>query len=113
MFLFLFSCYLESSGGSGSTSNAFIFSLRNKEGLVPFKSLVAKPSRAIYRRLSDGPTFGYGWDIYIANNANRNTNSYTNIGDFYPAPSGVKDKKTILAGTYKFTPNEVEVFYLG
>ena len=28
-------------------------------------------------------------------------------------PSGVQSKNTILAGTYKFTPDEVEVFYLG
>ena len=99
----------------GSTSNAFIFSLRNKEGLEPFKSMVNNTSRATYRVLSYGPTFGYGWDIHIAHNANSNNNSYTDFGEFndYPVPSGVQDKYTILAGTNSFTPDEVEVFYLG
>ena len=70
---------------------------------------------AIYRYSGFGPTFGAGFDIYIANNANSNTNSYTNFGvyNYYSVPSGVQDQKTILAGTYKFTPDEVEVFYLG
>jgi len=102
-------------GRYASTSNAFIFSLRNKEGLGPFKSMVTNPSNAIYRHASYGPTFGGGHDIYIANNANSNTVSYTNFGYryYYSVPSGIKDKKTILAGTYNFTPGEVEVFYLG
>ena len=108
------SCYSESSGGHGSTSNAFIFSLRNKEGLGPFKSNVTNPSRAIYRTSSDGPTFGNGWDIRIADNANSNTNSYSAFGDYndYFIPSGVQDRHAILAGTRDFTPDEVEVFYL-
>ena len=49
----------------------------------------------------------------MSDNANSNTNSYTNFGLSYSLPSGIKDRKTILAGTYKFTPDEVEVFYLG
>ena len=75
--------------------------------------MVTNPSYATYRRSGFGPTFGGGYDIYIANNANSNTNSYTNFGHSYSVPSGVQDKTTILAGTYKFTPDEVEVFYLG
>ena len=69
--------------------------------------MVTIPSYAIYRSSDRGPTFGGGYDIYIANNANSNTDSYTNFGHSYSAPSGVQDKKTILAGTYKFTPDEV------
>ena len=75
--------------------------------------MVTNPSRAIYRWPSYGPTFGGGHNIYIANNANSNTKSHTYFGDSYSVPSGVQDKTTILAGTYKFTPDEVEVFYLG
>ena len=116
IFLFLFSCSSESSGGTyGSTSNAFIFSLRNKEGLPPFKSMVAISSYAIYRYSGYGPTFGGGHDIKIADNANSNTNSYTNFGEsnYYSVPSGVQNSYTVLAGTRNFTPDEVEVFYLG
>ena len=74
-----------------------------------------KPSYAIYRISGYGPTFGAGRDIYISNNANSNTNSDTNFGNgnSYSVPSGVQSKYTILAGTSNFTPDEVEVFYLG
>ena len=102
----------ESSGLWASTSNSFIFSLRNKEGLGAFKRLVSYPSRAVYWRLGYGPTFGEGHDIYIANNANSTQNSYTLLGHSYPFPSGVQDSNTILAGTHYFTPDDWEVFYL-
>ena len=115
LFLSIFLSHLASSGGYGSTSNAFIFSLINKEGLAPFKSMVKNPSRAINRGSSYGPTFGDGSDIYISNNANSNTGSATDFGQYnsYSVPSGVQDQYTILAGTRRFTPDEVEVFYLG
>ena len=75
--------------------------------------MVANPTYAIYGKSDRGPAFGGGHDIYIANNANSNTNSHTYFGRSYSVPSGVQDKRTILAGTYTFTPDEVEVFYLG
>jgi len=77
--------------------------------------MVTKPLCAIYRDSNYGPTFGNGWDIYIAYNANSNTNSYSDFGEYdvYSVPSGVQSKYTILAGTRNFTPDEVEVFYLG
>ena len=104
--------FSESSGGFGSTPNAFIFSLRNKEGLAPFKSVVKYPSYAINRVSGYGPIFGGGSDIDIANNANSNSYSYTDIGYYYSVPSGAQDRKTILAGTRNFTPDDWEVFYL-
>ena len=70
------------------------------------------PSQAIYMNPSWGPTFGGGHDIYIADKANSNINSYALFGFSYDRPNGVKDHKTILAGSYRFTPDEVEVFYL-
>ncbi|KAL9961652.1 hypothetical protein ACROYT_G030640 [Oculina patagonica] len=113
---FVFGGYVDIPWGSkcyDSSSNAFIFSLRNQEGLGPFKSMVSNSQHAICSHSSYGPTFGAGHNIYIANNANSNTNSYTNFGTYYSVPSGVQDRRTILAGSYKFTPDEVEVFYLG
>ncbi|KAL9961628.1 hypothetical protein ACROYT_G030610 [Oculina patagonica] len=107
----------ESSGGWGSSANAFIFSLHNKEGLGPFKSMVKNSQHAIYRHPGCGPTFGGGHDIYIANNANSNTGSYTQFGNgnYYSVPSGVQNSYTILTGNRNqyFTPDEVEIFYLG
>ena len=88
-----------------------MFSLRNKEGLLPFKGMVKNPSRAIYRGSRYGPSFGHQF-IRIADNANNNTNSWTNFGSTYSVPSGVQDRYTILAGSHYFTPDELEVFYL-
>ena len=115
-FYYFYSLPSESSGGYGYTTNAFIFSLDNKEGLDPFKSMAKiAPQYAISMNPAYGPTFGGGHDIHIADNANSNTNSYANFGaySYYSVPSGVQDKTTILAGTYHFSPDEVEVFYLG
>ena len=105
----------EFSIGYISTPNAFLFSLRNKEGLAPFKSIVKKPSNAIYKHSSYGPTFGYGHHIYIMNKANRNRYSHANFGyqNVYSVPSSVQNKQTLLAGSYRFTPDDWEVFYLG
>ena len=101
---------LESSGGYGFTRKAFIFSISNKEELDPFASEVRSPDYAIYRRSWSGPSFGY--DIYIDNNANSSSSSRAGLGFDYPVPAAVQDKYTILAGTRRFSPDEVEVFYL-
>ena len=99
----------------GASSKSFIFSLVDKEGLAPFKSMVKhdSSSNAIYRWSSYGPTFG-NWrhDIHISSNADQNTNSATNFGNSYSPPNGVIDRHTILAGARHFSPDEVEVFYL-
>ena len=72
-------------------------------------------SKAIFRRSSYGPTFGNAYDIYIADKANSGTASFADFGghDGYFVPIRVQDKRTILAGTLHFSPDEVEVFYLG
>jgi hypothetical protein len=89
----------------------------NKDNLAPFKSPVYRNSgRALYTYAGYGPTFGDSFDIHIVNNANANTDSFTDIGRTYRPPSGYSSSSTkarnLLAGTYKFTPNEVETFYL-
>ena len=101
---------LESSGGWGFTRKAFIFSISNKEELDPFVIEVRWPDGAIYRGSAYGPVFGA--DILIANNSNSNSYSRARLGSYYPAPAAVQDPDTILAGTYYFSPDEVEVFYL-
>ncbi|PFX22725.1 Fibropellin-1 [Stylophora pistillata] len=104
-------------GSYGTTTNAFIFSLRNKEELRPFKSMVLQKKYAIFRALGYGPTFGDGHDIHISDNANRNDRSYTKFANasngYYETPKGVKDPSTVLAGTQNFSPDDWEVFYLG
>jgi hypothetical protein len=93
---------------------SFIFSLRNKENLPSFKAPLKNQGsgHAIYTKHYCGPRFGAGDDLKISNNAVSNTYSYTNFGHSYQPPSGVSDLGTVLAGTYKFSPSELEVFYL-
>ena len=101
---------LESSGGYGFTSKAFIFSISNKEELHPFVSETRRSYWAIYRESQFGPVFGF--DIYIVNNPNSNSHSIARFLWYYHAPAAVQNPKTILAGTEHFSPDEVEVFYL-
>ncbi|XP_046841758.1 uncharacterized protein LOC124435855 [Xenia sp. Carnegie-2017] len=105
-----------SSGSYRTSSSNYIFSLRNKDNLSPFRSDVYQNSNnAIYTDPDYGPTFGGGHDIHIASNANKNTNSYTNFGHTYRPPSGYSytssNTRALLAGSYTFTPDEVEVYY--
>ena len=104
--------FSESSGGWGATSEAFIFSLNNNEGLAPFVSKVREKytHRAIYRSSYRGPRFD--GDVTIANNAYSNDKSKAQLYHTYSVPSAVQDPLTVLAGTQYFSPDEVEVFYL-
>ena len=73
-------------------------------------SEVGRPDRAIYRWSEYGPVFGR--DMGINNYANSRSRSRARLGFYYPAPAAVQDEYTILAGTFHFSPDEVEVFYL-
>ena len=104
--------FSESSGGWSATSEAFIFSLNNNEGLEPFVSKVTEKftGRAIYRSSSIGPRFA---GVYIDDNADSNSSSKARLGYRYSVPPAVQDSATVLAGTSEhFSPDEVEVFYL-
>ena len=105
-------CWLESSGGFAQTTNTFIFSLNNFQTLAPFVSKV-KPKwagKAIHRDAYYGPKFGS--DLVIRVNAERGSISKARLGVYYSAPASVTNVYKILAGTWSFSPDEVEVFYL-
>ena len=104
---------LESSGGYAKTPNAFIFSLNNFETLAPFVSKVKtrKEAKAIYRDSYYGPKFSDDLVIYL--DAIKKKDSKALLGFRYSVPPGVHDPLTVLAGTQYFSPDEVEVFYLG
>ena len=95
-----------------------MYSLRNNDDLAPFKSTLKDESDryAIYRYSGYGPTFGNGHDLHIASDAGSNAYSYTYFGHNYNLPHGYTYGKTntqsLLAGSYQFTPSEVEVHYL-
>ena len=106
---------LESSGSYGATSEAFIFSLNNSEGLAPFVSKVkqGKVGKAIESHSYYGPKFGD--DLVIHVEAGRKGSSKAILDAYYPVPDSVRDKgSTILTGKHRgyFSPDEVEVFYL-
>ena len=109
---------LESSFSYGATSEAFIFSLNNSEGLAPFVSKVKQErvGKAIERDSYYGPKFGEDLVIYVE--ASGRSSSKASLGVYYSVPASVKDKgsnkgKTILKGSEgTFSPDEVEVFYL-
>ena len=87
----LFDILLSDSGGYVSSVNAFLFSLKNKDNLKPFKAAVhvyRNGHTAFYHHSDYGPTFAGGPDLYISNNANLNTASNTYFGYAYQPPPG-------------------------
>ena len=116
---FSFFSFLGSSGSYHHDPKAFLFSLVNYPGWAPLKL----PQTGKYDSSGDsilwhpllGPTFGGAYDLSIYNNARSNSNSRSNLGWTYSAPSGYSlgstFTQTFLAGTYRFTPDEVETFY--
>ena len=108
--VYAFLCFvlLESRGGYAETPNAFIFSVTNSGGLVPFVSKV-KPEytgQAIHRDSYYGPKFGQ--DLVIHLDALYRRTSKARLNAAYAVPPA----KQVLAGTEYFSPNEVEVFCL-
>ncbi|CAH3143488.1 unnamed protein product, partial [Pocillopora meandrina] len=109
----------DSNCGSQYSSKAFLFSLVNKPGWAPVKlpqtGKYSSDRYSIYSCPSYGPSFGGGRDILITNYASSNTNSFTHLGNTYSPPSGhsylSSFTQSFLAGSYKFQPDEVEVFY--
>jgi hypothetical protein len=101
---------LTGARGYASAPGSFIFSLRNKQDLAPFKAPLKSENawQAIYRSSAYGPTFGKDHDLKIAGDAASNTNSFTNLGQTYQLPLGYNQTNT----RYYFTPSEIEVLYL-
>ena len=90
---------------------AFLFSLKNPTN-NPRKlpQLDNSSSNSVYDVAGYGPTFGSAHDLYIADSANMNSNSYENLGHLYTVPSGIKHDP-FLTGNTNFRANEIETFY--
>jgi hypothetical protein len=102
------------------SGNSFIFSLSNNDNLPPFKSFLRKGKDSIHQDSSFGAIFGRGnsnegRDLSISNNADRVITSFSDIGHSYTLPEGYVAKsgkaRSLLAGSFKFAPTEVEMFY--
>ena len=95
---------------------SFLFSLKNKDNVPPFKASVYKNHQyAICSNPGYGPSFGGGRDLHISNDSHTNQQSYTNFGYTYQPPTGydygTQQTESLLAGSYNFTPTEIEVFF--
>ncbi|KAK2552786.1 hypothetical protein P5673_025944 [Acropora cervicornis] len=98
--------------GWGETLKAFIFSLRNSEGLPPFKC--KNKDYAIYKNSAYGPSFGdcMGLEIIDRDNCARGE-AKAMIFDPYSFPTEVKDKLKVLASVAgTFSLDTYKVFYL-
>ena len=105
---------------TANAGRSFIFSLLNKDGLPPFKSFYHQTKTPIVNDSEHGAIFGSGYtdrgrDISISNNANSNRNSFSDFGHAYSLPEGYvagsNKARRLLAGSFNFTPTEVEVFH--
>ncbi len=94
---------------------SFLFSLRNNDDLLPFKSPLKdeEETTAIKRRSTYGPTFGSPHDLSILP---KNDQSQVHFGSNYQLPTGYtyfnSDTKSLIAGSKEFTPAEVQVLNL-
>jgi hypothetical protein len=86
---------------------AFLFSFRNHENRKQ-KIPVANPNQAIFNSAAFGPTFGNGYDIFIANMANTNRLSFSILGNSYKIDC--QNPRSFLAGAQHFHVSEIEVF---
>ena len=94
---------------------SFIFSLVNKENRQLLFEFSSKITHSIGSFKESGPEFGCGIDLFISGYSNINKNSYSNLGYTYSHPEypyGSDKAKTILAGTYNFQVEEIEVFQM-
>jgi hypothetical protein len=87
--------------------------------MQPFKCPIinGKNGNAIYCLPSYLAIFGGGGghDLVIFSNANSNQSSYSKLGHTYQPPpgyqQGTQQTQSLFAGSYKFQPTEIEVFY--
>jgi hypothetical protein len=102
----------DGSSGWKSDPNAFVFSLTNKDN-KPLKMNIYPNhhDHAIYCHSELGPTFGY--DIFIADNANTTMDSNSDLGSAYEHPQyaeGTDEAQTFLAGSFEFQLDEIELY---
>ena len=96
-----------------------MFSLSNVEQVQPFR-LAVKPHQTRFAAETSehmGPKFGVS-DLSVNFETSATPQeSYSTLGGSYPHPAkggpvSRISKETFLAGSYSFTPEDIEVFYL-
>ena len=100
----------DSKRGWRSDGSAALFSLVNASGqpkLMRIKQ--GEEESAIRCYCYYGPRFGGGHDLIISGDANRNTNSFSNLGTTYDYSGCSIPSKEFMAGSYRFTVADYEV----
>jgi len=95
-----------------SSSNSWLFSLK-KSGSVPMKITNHVKMYSIAACPQFMCTFGGGHDLHIADDCNKTTSSYANLGhSYYVAGVAHKSKEAqeLLAGAAHFKVDDIEVF---
>ena len=107
---FMYFIFLLGRGVYKTSKTSFLFSLKNKHNLPPFKANIKTPEKAIIANNEFGPLFGNGYrDLHIPNIAMNTCNkSHSEYGNSYELPNG---GKYFPAGRFEFTPSEIEVFF--
>ena len=60
----------------------------------------------------NGPEWGGSYDLDFMKQGRGARYCRAELGSYYSAPSGVRDKRTVLAGSFPFYADEIEVFYV-
>ena len=95
------------------SDKSFLFSLKSPSSEVGPTKMSIKPnmySNAMLHNSYYGPTFGGSHDLHIANDANNNSNSESNLGHTYELPPG--QTTTFLVGSNNFKVSDIEVFQI-
>jgi hypothetical protein len=96
-----------------------MFSLKNKDGLPPFKSSILVVDDATVADNEYGAVFGkgattFGIDLLITGHP-PTQKCHSDFGLAYKLPDGyekgTEKARCLLAGSFNFTPSEIEVFY--
>jgi hypothetical protein len=91
----------------------FLFTIRNPHNLSPRIFTMAQPENAIADHGSYGPSFGYGYVIYVCDECNFSksvsADCYTNLANNFVNDTGIPGK-AVFTGSYNFTVKEIEVF---
>lgn len=100
-----------SNGGYTKDPDAFLFSLVNRFN-QPFISNVDYSSKAVFCDAENGPAFGDGYDIYICDNSNRSTKSFTEFPQSYQKSDDLdaSDDFYFCDESSYFQVKEIEVF---
>ena len=109
----VFNIFPPTGHGYKNSTSSFLFSLKNKDNLPPFKALIKYPDKAIFANVKYGPNFGKKFgeapDLHVSTGK-----YYSCFGCAYNLPEGYRCSKVsycLLAGANEFTPSEIEVFY--